>query len=151
MSQETLRLLAVARGLVAFWKQEVQESERLLQDTKEYRGLMVDKQGRAEAQARVDELTAQVRGEALEAYAVTGNKRPWPGVQIKAYTRVEFDEAEALEWCRERAPALLKLDVPRFKRAAPHVKGAPVTTTQEYRATLARDLSGYLREEVSDV
>ena len=84
-----------------------------------------------------------LRARAVEVYNQTGNKKPAPGVEIKMFTKLTYDEVEALKWASEHWIAL-KLDKAVFEKIA---KAAPpdfVAVTQEPQATIATDLSRYL-------
>ncbi len=102
---------------------------------------------RRESQREVDRLAARIREKALAVYAETGNKNPWPGVQIEEHMAVEFDENDALAWCRGRGGILVKLDKPAFLEAAPFLANAPVSNIKRQRVVIAKDLSQYLDSE----
>ena len=147
---DTLRQLAAARVRLESWKEHVGICQICLEHTQRYADLIEAKEWEREQQEMVADLTDHVRAEALAAYQETAETKPWPGVQVKIYTEIEFDETEALVWCREYMPTLLNLDVTRFKKVAPHIWDAPITITKVPKATIARDLGEYLAEEASD-
>jgi hypothetical protein len=90
-------------------------------------------------------LEGQVRQLALQAYEVTGEKKPTPGISIRMETVVEYDPQEAFEWARSTR-LCLQLDRAGFEAMAktnPEVCHG-VRVTQEPKATIARDLGAVL-------
>lgn len=101
------------------------------------------------AEADVTDAENRIRAAALDAFAETGDKHPHPAVGIQM-TRLEYDTAEAIQFCRRAAPNAIKLDKRAFERIARVGKdaGGPfdldfVTIHKEPQATIARDLSAY--------
>lgn len=144
---DTLRQLAAARVAMQSAKRQLAVQEATLEQSALYRAVVLARDWVRASQQDVDELTDQVRAEALAAFQETGNKQPWPGVQIKMYSKIEFSEEEARAWCFDYAGSLLKLDTRAFQRAAPALPDAPITITKEPRATIASDLSMYQKEK----
>lgn len=93
------------------------------------------------------EAEAEVRKQALGVYEETGDKAPHPAVTIKMYTVLDYQEINALSYAREHLPQALKLDKRTFETAAKVLDLGFVDIVQEPRATIARDLSGYLPED----
>ena len=146
--KDLLQELAQARMNLDSSTEDVAMRQTALENTTAYECLAAAKEWQRRDREEIDRLTFQVREAALAAYAEDGNKKPCPGIQIKLYSVVEFDEAEALAWCRDYGGSLLRLDMKAFEKAAPALHGAPISITQEPRVTIARDLSEYL--EVND-
>ena len=78
----------------------------------------------------------------IEAYNLTGNKQPVPGVGIRETTKLEYDPKVALNWGIEHHGIALKLDTKAFETV---VKATPgivdfVTTTIVIQATIAKEL-----------
>jgi len=147
---EKLRALAQAREAASEARAQAGLLEYRLQSTPAYAAILEAKKQSALAVLRVADLEKEVRTEALRAFADTGNKNPWGGVQIKVYTKVDFDEEIATHWCRENAQSLLRLDTRAYKKVAPNLSGAPVTVTKEPRAVITMDLSSYLVEDIAE-
>ena len=141
---DTLRQLAAARVELEAAKEQLAERQATLEQVAIYHAVVFAKDWIRDSQEQIAMLTDQVRAEAMAAYQETGNKQPWPGVQVKMYTEIKFDEAEAWHWCRVHADYLLMLDVRGFKEHGASMKGAPVTITTVPKATITKDLSRYL-------
>ncbi len=85
---------------------------------------------------------------ALEAYAETKNKKPYPGVGIRETTRLEYIPADALKWSIDHK-ICLALDKKAFETLAKTGADIPgVTLKTQTEATIASDLSKYLKVEV---
>ncbi len=110
-----------------------------------------------EIEAEETACAQRVRQAAVELYTARGvaDKKVIEGVNIRVTTRLEYDEAAVIEWCARHALALQEvygtsflltvLDRKAFEAKARDMK-APVTEVSEPMATIARDLSGWLRE-----
>ena len=98
------------------------------------------------AKADVADAEDDVRKLSLAAYVEGGksDKKPHPAVQIKTYTVLEYDEGDALDYCREHLPNALKLDKRAFEKVAKVAEPEFVAVKDEDRATIARDLSEWL-------
>lgn len=101
--------------------------------------------------AEAGELDAQLRLDALEQWERgDGDKSTiHPAIQIKEYTVLGYDLEEAIDYCRDHLPRALKLDKRKFESAAKVVEPDFVTIAKEARATIKRDLSKYLEDEIA--
>jgi len=95
------------------------------------------------------EAEQDLRQAALNSYAVTGEKTVAPGVNVRVLTKLEYEEAKAVEWVRAHllSTKLLQLNKTAFEKMA---KGMPldyVTVTQVPQATIAADLDKVLAEQ----
>lgn len=101
-----------------------------------------------EAKELQDQLAEDIKAGALDEYATTGDKKPHPAVQVKLFSKLQYDEQQAYEYCLDSLPQALKLDKRTFEQYAKGVaKVAPVAfveTVFEPRAQIASDLSEYL-------
>lgn len=97
------------------------------------------------AKGKRTEAEINVRIRALAAYGETGDKTPHPAVKIKMFTVLDYLSYDALDYAREHLPKVLKLHKQAFEKAARVLELDFVAITQEPRATIARDLSEYLR------
>ena len=61
----------------------------------------------AEASDQVTRLEADIKSDVLAEYAQMGNKTPYPGVQVKEMTRLDYESSKALEWAKRTGVALL--------------------------------------------
>jgi len=109
---------------------------------------------RETAKADVADVEGAIRAAALDAFSATGDKRPHPAVGIREMTRLEYDEGEAIFFCRRAAPNALKLDRRAFEKIAKLgiEAGGPfdldfVTIRKEPQAAIARDLSAYMGDK----
>lgn len=82
----------------------------------------------------------------VQAYEETGNKTPALGVGIRELTKYDYDSGKALQWAKSHDMAL-KLDDTAFKKIIKADTPDFVTVTKEVTATIATDLSEYLKEE----
>ena len=100
--------------------------------------------GMVGALAEAETLAKQ---EALAEYDETQDKRPLPGVEIKVFKVVEYEELAATMWCQSNAPTMLKLDAKRFERFVKedilNIPAHVAKVVEEPRAQLASDLSEY--------
>lgn len=95
-------------------------------------------------EAQEKQLRARLQELAAAHYAATGEGRPAPGLAIKLFAVLDYDAGQALAWCEQNAPTLVKraLDVRAFEKTAV-VLGAPVQVREEPRTSVASDLSMY--------
>ena len=76
----------------------------------------------------------------LQAYALDPtNKAPAPGVSVKIFQVLSYEQAEAMKWASEHRVAL-KLDVSTFEKISKVDKPSFVTITEEPRAQIAKSL-----------
>jgi hypothetical protein len=100
------------------------------------------------AAQQVDELSNQLREQALADYKATGSKKPHPAMGIRVSTKLVYEPGMALDWAKTNLPAALVLDTKTFE-AFVKATTVPVTfvSIQETpTATIATDLSEYLKE-----
>lgn len=88
----------------------------------------------------------ELKSAAVTFYEETLEKKPIDKVEIKIFKRLSYSLTEVLEWCREKAPALLVVDKRRFEKTAVEI-GAPVEVTEEAKCTIGTDLSAYLKQK----
>lgn len=93
---------------------------------------------------RLKVLRAQIQEVAAMHYAATGDKKPAPGLTIKMFEVLDYDLGEALAWCEQNAPTVIKrtLDARAFEKVAVAL-GAPVQAREAARISVASDLSMY--------
>jgi hypothetical protein len=98
--------------------------------------------------AMVDYTEAQLRDAALAAYQETGERRPVPGVEVKVYQKLSYDESDALGWAKLHGIAVT-LDKRAFEKIAKaqQIPGI-VEYSEEPKATIAQDLSRVVLEEM---
>lgn len=87
----------------------------------------------------VTEAEDTLRILALQAYTVTGNKQPAPGVSVRVLTKLEYNPKEALKWAMSHQIAL-SLDKKSFEGFAKATPLDFVTIREEPQATIASDL-----------
>jgi hypothetical protein len=91
----------------------------------------------------------QLRISVLGNYRATKEKNPAEGVAIREMTKYDYEPAKALLWAKEHNLAL-KLDDSAFKKIIKADTPDFVTVTIEPQATIATDLSEYLKELEED-
>ena len=101
-----------------------------------------------ESIAELEVAESALRGKGIVLYQATGNKHPYPGVEVKVLVGIEYSEADALAWAKEHEIAL-RLDKVAFEKLA-HATPIPfVTYFERPRCDLARDLGAALAKEAA--
>ena len=120
----------------------------------------------AEQIARVADLKTalevseqQIRDAAVRFFDETGDKKPAPGVEIKLWDGVTYDPSAARTWCLVNMPALLVLNAAAYeklfrevvssKTLSSVIVGMPGLLITDSKASIARDLSQYLKDETT--
>ena len=88
-------------------------------------------------------MEGSIRDAALAAFQATGDKHPFPGVEVKVFTTLTYDPRDALLWAEEHRVAL-QLDKRTFEGIARGPTGKSMEflhTSEEPRAQIASDLS----------
>ncbi len=97
-------------------------------------------------QARLKERVAKLEDFArqliLAAYAITREKKPCAGAEVKMGTVLEYKASEALEWAKRTGMALIpeQLDVTAFVKIAGVTPLTFVNMIEVPKAQLAKDL-----------
>jgi hypothetical protein len=102
-----------------------------------------------EANAAIDTLEEIVKTAGLVTYAVTENKKPFPGVEIKTFKVAKItDEPRAFSYALDNLPKALKLDTKYLEEYAKKTEGMVdldfVEIKDEPRAQIAKDLAKHL-------
>ena len=98
------------------------------------------------ASAWAEEAERVARERAMIEFRAGQGRKPHQNIQIKQYTTLKYDAAEALEYSREHLPSAVKLDKTAFEKAAKVVRLEFVQIGNEDRVTISRDLSPLLAE-----
>ena len=92
-------------------------------------------------QGAVETLDATVRVQAVAAFRETGEKRPFPGVEVKEETVLEYERDAAFSWAKEHG-ICLSLDVAAFEKVARDlVIPDVVLIAKEPKVFIAKDLA----------
>ena len=137
--------LALARAEVEAIQRTISGLQAKIEATELGAELKASGKAFREARGREAEAEQALRCQAIRDY--DGDKRPHEKASIRIVTVVDYDEEEALEHCRQHLPQALRLDKRIFVKAARAVPPPFVTIVEEPRATIARDLSTYVRRE----
>ena len=138
---QVAQLRAVERDLV----DQVATLQSELDATPLYQQLAALREQHQAAKMAVSEAEAQARSAALAEYAASGERKPAPGIEIRLWQVVDFDEQAATDWCRVHAPNYLTVDAKRFREAASTLVGAPLVVRAEPRASLRNaEIAAYL-------
>jgi hypothetical protein len=132
--------LAREREIVAEYRARIEEIEAEIEASPLGQALAHERAFLATALEGAALTDEDIRRTAVRAYEVDGDKRPHPGIGIRVMTRVEYDEAEALEHCRAHLPEALVLKRRTFEKVARLVPPSFVTLRQEPQATIATKL-----------
>lgn len=144
---ELIERLAHNRQIEAEYKAEIAETEEELRNT--IIGLRLERRRvfLKAAQRNVADAETDVRLAAVAAFTDTGDKKPHPAVQIKAYTTLTYDAGAALDYARQHIPNAVRLDKRAFEKAAKVLALDFVVSDSEARATIARDLSEWVKAD----
>ena len=145
--KDTVEKLARARCILAEYDATLVEAEEKLHATPEWAAADQALQDARQAKVEQANIETEVREQALGIYEETGDKAPHPAVKVKMYTVLDYDPARAFDYAREHLPQALKLNKKVFETAAKGIELDFVDIVQEPRATITRDLSGYLPED----
>ena len=90
----------------------------------------------------VGEQEEAVRAAALAYYAATGAAKPTPGVEVRTFAVLDYDDAAALVWAKEKQMALIpeQLDARAFEKIASVTALDFVERREKSRALIATDL-----------
>ena len=144
--EKTIQRLAYTRSVEAEYKAEVAAAQAELETSGVWKYLEQQRGYLKTAQADVADAEVEVRRQALAVYLETGDKAPHPAVKVKIYTVLYYNDGEALDYARVYIPRAVRLVKRTFEKAAKVLELDFVDFTDEPRATIARDLSGYLPE-----
>ena len=104
-----------------------------------------------EANKQVCKVDNSLRKNVIATYEETGEKKPHPACGVRLTTKMRYVDADAITWCRENLPAALSLNRRLFEK---HAKGVAETAPipgvafiKEPKATIAKDLSVYLKDQ----
>lgn len=97
----------------------------------------------ADLKARVDGLELALRADALLHYMETGEAKAAPGLEVKQFTKLTYEDADAFAWAQEHKVAL-KLDTKTFEKVAAASPLPFVTISKESRAQISTDLAKVL-------
>ena len=98
------------------------------------------------AEVRLGEHETELRQAVLRDYGVTGEKKPTPGVEVKIFETLAYEDADAFAWANEHGIAL-SLDKRVFEGIAKGAAGNDmdfVTKGDEARVQIAQDLNKHL-------
>lgn len=139
-----LRNLAIARHNKEKADAAVAATREAVEKTPEWAAYQAAADSSVLAAQAVAAMDAEMRNVLLNYYQQTGDKRPTPGASIQIHSRLQYDPAAAIEWCRTNAPALIETKLTKnFEKVAEKL-GAPVEVVNEARVVLAGNLNGYL-------
>lgn len=100
------------------------------------------------AAATCDAIEVKVRERTVAEFNRTGIKKVHQNAWVREVTTLDYDDEDALEYCRENLPGALKLDRRGFEKVA---KAIPdfldfVTKGTRLDTSISRDLSGLLEQ-----
>lgn len=95
----------------------------------------------------LSEEEGKLRGQTLDIYHATGDKKPVEGVGIRVASGIKYDADEARGWAIRENTAFLVLDRAGFEayarvivKSGREIPGLKIETTETPTATIARDL-----------
>lgn len=109
--------LAQAIRAVEDHEGEVEAAETDLYKTDAYMRAVSNRQDLADAKAEASKIEDELRDMLREIYEETGDKSPLDGLGIRVYTKtdIRYDPADATEWAKKNAPAMLIADPKAFE------------------------------------
>jgi len=143
---DLLKSLAKARRLEELTKLAKQDAVAEFEASPFFQALQVN---HAEAVAKTNELTEQLKQDGIDIYNLDGEKKPeHGGYEIKMSTKVtmNFEEPVIREWCFSNYRPALKLDMKLVEKAAKDGT-LPVdfsSVSEEPKVYVKSDLSGFL-------
>ena len=143
---DLLKSLAKARRLEELTKLAKQDAVAEFEASPFFQALQVN---HAEAVAKTNELTEQLKQDGIDIYNLDGEKKPeHGGYEIKMSTKVtmNFEEPVIREWCFSNYRPALKLDMKLVEKAAKDGT-LPVdfsSVSEEPKIYVKSDLSGFL-------
>ena len=143
---DLLKSLAKARRLEELTKLAKQDAVAEFEASPFFQALQVN---HAEAVAKTNELTEQLKQDGIDIYNLDGEKKPeHGGYEIKMSTKVtmNFEEPVIREWCFSNYRPALKLDMKLVEKAAKDGT-LPVdfsSVSEEPKVYIKSDLSGFL-------
>ena len=145
---DTLKALAKARQLEELTKKAKQDAEAEFQASAYYQALNVN---HAQAVAKTNELTEQLRKDALDIYNLDGEKKPsHGGFEIKMSTEIVLKNEEKLrDWLFTNFRPALKTDEKMVVKAAKdgNVPAEFYVVDVTSKVYIKTDLSKFLEEE----
>ena len=138
--KDYIKQLAHARGMAAQQEALVAAYKTELEQTLAFTRLQEASARFKELKEREEELADTVRMAALDLYNTTGDKKPHRHVQIKVFSRLVYDAAQALDYAIASLPAALKLDTKKFEAAAKALNLPFVTTEEEPKVYIDANL-----------
>ena len=94
-------------------------------------------------------LEAEIRAAGIQAYRETGNKRPFPGVEVGVFEVLSYEDADALLWAQTHQVAL-SLDRRVFEALARGPVGTQMkflVKSEEPHAQIAKDIGVVLSKD----
>jgi len=145
--KDIVERLAYSREIAAERAVQLKEAETKLQASPLWRQWELASGDLKAAKSNVAQDEEDARRVAMEIFIETDDRAPHPAIKIKDFTVLDYEDADAFDYAREHLPKALKLDERTFEKAAKILELDFVVIRQEPRATIARDLSGYLPED----
>lgn len=146
-----VRALAAQREDAAKLKQAIRERKEFILAND---GILADDEKQLEElNSYIESNENELRTRAVAAYRVTGNKKPFGGVEVKNFKVRSFayDPNSAKRWCLSNLTPALKLDAKTFEKAIESgdvpAEVATMAETDEPRAQIATDLGKFLGAE----
>lgn len=144
---ETMKNYALALRDIEQAESNLKDLLAQVKQSEEYQAienfLMIKKQELAD-------LTEVIHMATVDAFKLTGNKKPWEGVGIRETTKYVYEMAGAVQWAKENAPMVVyeTVDKKKFEKI---LSVTPADLLPEYihvfkepQPIISSDLSVYL-------
>jgi len=144
---EEIRVLALAREELAKAKDKAKAQREAFDQSLERQAMLAQQ---TILEASVTNIEAELRNEMARHYQATGFKSLADGaLGIRVSKAFHYTPDEATAWAKSNAPVLLVLDQKAFEKMIGSLEHKPafVIETPDVKATIATDLSKYLKPE----
>ena len=144
--KELLTLLAKARQLEELAKLAKKDAVAEFEASPYFQALQVN---HAEAVAKTNELTEQLKQDGIAVYTMDGEKKPEHGgyeIKMSTVVTMNFEEPVIREWCFANYRPALKLDMKLVEKAAKDGNLPPdfSSVSEEPKVYIKSDLSKFL-------
>lgn len=144
----TMKNYAITRNTIEDVENRLKEMIEAVKQSPEYQEMSqfldIKKQELAD-------LETVIRLATLDAFRLTGSKKPWEGVGIRETTRFVYDEKLSTKWALEKAQHCLTIDKKKFEKtiSAFDANDLPefIMVYKDAVATISKDLETYLVPE----
>ena len=146
--KERLRIMAVLEKEAQELTDWIEETGKELEADPIYQRYEKLVEQRKEVMDKKKNISDGLKELAVLQYFDIGEKKPAPGVEVRIYTRLNYDEETAFSFCEQHLPAALKLDKKKFEKYVKAMEEVDpvdfVEIVEDPRVFISGDFSEYL-------